>query len=76
MDQGTRNSKSYKEYSNSKLLPSIRQVTINHVLLEPLTASTWTFSHFPVVDVIGQPSEPHSIYCGSTTSAPSQKKPN
>lgn len=70
MDQSTRNSKSYKEYSNSKLLPSFPQVTINHVLLEPLTASTWTFSHFPVMDLIGQPSEPHSIHCVSTTSAP------
>lgn len=66
MDQGTRNSKSYKEYSNSKLLPSIPQVTINHVLLEPLM-----FSHFPVMDLIGQPLEPHSIH-----RVPHQKKPN
>lgn len=41
-------------------------MTINHVLLEPLI-----FSHFPVMDLIGQPSEPHSIH-----RVPHQKKPN
>lgn len=75
MDQGTRNSKSYKESSNPKLLPSICQVTINYMLLEPLTANMGTFSHFPVIAVIRQPSEPHSVCCGSTTWVPSQKKP-
>lgn len=74
MDQGAKNSKSYRECSSSKFLPSICQVTISHVPLEPLTARMCTFPPSGHCRV-RQPLGPHSVCCGATTWVLSQKKP-